>query len=109
MLNRYNLETGVKLLYNWIEANTPIGYENDVLVSVNKDKRLRQSLDDFESDDKADSKDSDDEGINCTAQTYDLQAVYENYVLVHSQDDKTKSKYIPLITRISAWLDYTYG
>ena len=66
MLNRYNLETGVKLLYNWIETNTPIGYENDVLVSVNKEQRLRQSLDDFESDGKADSKDSDDEGINCS-------------------------------------------
>lgn len=38
-----------------------------------------------------------------------MKEVYENYVLVHSFDDNKNTKYLPMMNRISDWLDLTYG
>ena len=96
------MEVAIKSLYDWLERNKP----DDPTLNVS----VLQTISDYDKyEGNADESSDDSEGVNCTEQTYDLEQIYDNYVLVHSKNNSETMKYVPLIDRIIAWMDLTYG
>lgn len=110
LLNRSNIEIATVTLYSWLEQNKP-AYKEPATA------RLLQPIDDYDDqgeygeDSESDEADKykSDSTVNCTEQTYDLRQIYDNYVLVHSKNNPLTMKYVPLLDRIIAWMDLTYG